>query len=171
MLFAFLFCCKRGLNHWVDGPGWQHPKEEQGCTDTHPAVTYMGVGTRGFYPTPAVPHARQKGWFAPWGAIPWGLMGGGVEAVVRVRVPLGGRQMQMAVGLSGCCWSPLVCRHAAHSGHARERWDYQRVSCLQQVMRLSSRQHICFFCLGGRAGKSGVENNHMVIVHLMRACY
>lgn len=35
-------------------------------------------------------------------------------------------------------------------------------------MGLSSSQHICFFRLGERGGEAGVENNHGVIVFLMR---
>lgn len=35
-------------------------------------------------------------------------------------------------------------------------------------MGLSCRQHICFFCLGGRGGESKVEKNHKEPVFLIR---
>lgn len=136
MLFAFLFCCKRVLNHWVGGPRWQHPKEEQGCMDTHPFVIYTGVGTRGFIPHwQCYVQGRGAGLLpgAVVGVIPWGPMSGrGGQAEGRVRLSLGARRMQMAAGLSGRCWSPLVSRRAACSGRAREPQDRRRIGCLQR---------------------------------------
>lgn len=132
----FLFCCKRGFSRWVGGPRRQHSKEERGCTDTYPSVIYTRVGSCRFYPTMAALRARQRGQLAPWSCGRSDALrshgrqrrGGRLEAGLG---SLGARRMQMAAGLSGRCWSPLVCRHTARSGRAREQQDHRRIGCLR----------------------------------------
>jgi len=58
--------------------------------------------------------------------------GGGGQAEGRVRLSLGARRMQMAAGLSGRCWSPLVRRRAARSGRAGEAQGCWRIGWLRQ---------------------------------------
>lgn len=80
-------------------------------------------GRAGLYRHPPL-HHRCGSWPV------WVLSHGrGGQAEGRVRGP---RRMQMAGGLSGHCWSPLVCRRAACSRHAGEPQDSQHISQLQQ---------------------------------------
>lgn len=67
------------------------------------------------------------------GAIPLAPMGRrGGQAAGRVRLSQGARGMQMAAGLSGRCWSPLVCRRAARYEHAGNPRGRRHFGCLQQ---------------------------------------
>lgn len=133
----------RGLNHWVSGLHQQHPKD---WMDTYLSIIYMRTGTHGFYPTISALHARQRGQFALWNCGRGDFFGSHGQqrgqAAGRVRLSLGTRGMQMAAGLFGHHWSPLVCRHAACSGCAREPQDHRRIGCLQQRDGLMQTAHL-----------------------------
>lgn len=77
------------------------------------------------------------------------------QAEGRVRLSLGARRMQMAAGLSGHCWSPLVCRCAVCSGCAGEPQDHQHIGCLQRRYGLI-RQTAHLLLLSGRK-RGGIQ--------------
>lgn len=170
----FLFCCKRGFSRLVGGPRRQHLKKERGCTDTHPSVIYTRVGSCRFYPTLAALRARQRGWLAPWSC--------GRSDPLRSQ----GRQRRggkLEAGL-GSLWEQGECKWQQDCLGAAGTHLYAGVPHVLGVpgnnrttgasavsteeVGLSSSQHICFFCLGGRGGELGVENNHGVIAVSMR---
>lgn len=140
MLFAVLFCCKRGLNHLVGGQ--QHPKEERGCTDTHPSIIDAGAGPCGFYPT--AEGGRLRAGLGDQGECKWqgdclGTAGARSSAGV-LHVP----------GMPG---SRRTARTSASSS---------------KETGLLSSEHICCLSPGGRCCGSGVENNRGPVIFLMR---
>lgn len=140
--------------------------------DTHHSIIYMRIGTHGFYRTMSPLYARQRGQFAPWNCGRGNSFGSHGQqrgqAEGKVRLSLGARRMQMAAGLSGHRWSPLVCRRAACSGTPGNHRTTGTSAVSSGEMGSSCTQHICFFHLGGRGGESRVENNHRETVFLTR---
>lgn len=167
MLFAFLFCRKRGLNCRVGGP------RRVGLYG-HPPLHYL----HGSCHTWVLSHTgsaacKAKGpvcslvlWLERFLWLPRAEEGG------RLRVGLGspGEQGECkwqwdCLGAAGAHLSAGVLHGLSTPGIRRTGGTWAVSS---EVMGLSSSQHICFFRLGGRGGEWGAENNQGVIVFLMR---